>query len=337
MRSLTCITLIMFACHAALAEDPATQTGKADSTMGGLKAIIKTDKGNIEIELHPDDAPLTVANFVNLSQKGFYNGLKFHRVIPDFMIQGGDPTGTGSGGPGYKFKDECQNQKWKHDRPGILSMANAGPNTNGSQFFVTHVPTPWLDGKHTIFGHVTAGQDVVNNIRQGDKMNEITIEGDASSLLKKHEAQIEQWNAARGGGGGSSAQAEKEMQEFAAKIEKETGQKFTKTSSGLMILMEKEGEGPQPKPTDTVKVHYRGKFFNGEEFDSSYKRNEPTELPLNRFIRGWTEGVGMMKPGGKARLIIPSGLAYGPSGRPGIPPNTPLYFEIELLEVVQDG
>ncbi len=143
--------------------------------MSALAATIHTSKGDIHLRLLPDDAPTTVANFVNLSQRGFYDGLKFHRVIADFMIQGGDPTGTGSGGPGYAFQDEIH-PSLKHDRAGTLSMANAGPATNGSQFFITHKETPWLDGRHTVFGYVTAGQEVVNAIAQGDRIESIRIE-----------------------------------------------------------------------------------------------------------------------------------------------------------------
>jgi peptidyl-prolyl cis-trans isomerase B (cyclophilin B) len=162
-----------------------------------LSATIETSKGKIEIDLTPDKTPVTVANFVNLSQKGFYNGVKFHRVISDFMIQGGDPTGTGMGGPGYRFEDEID-PTLRHDRPGVLSMANAGPGTNGSQFFVTHVPTPWLDGKHAVFGFVTSGQDVVNAIRQGDTIEKVTIHGDTTALLSnpKVKEKVASWDAA---------------------------------------------------------------------------------------------------------------------------------------------
>ncbi len=156
-------------------------------------ARIETDKGEIRVELTPDKTPLTVASFVNLAERGYYDGLTFHRVIDRFMVQGGDPTGTGSGGPGYKFEDEITDLR--HDRPGILSMANAGPGTNGSQFFITHVETPWLDGKHTVFGRVVSDQSVVDAVAQGDKMNRVTIEGDTSALKEQVKDRLGQWNA----------------------------------------------------------------------------------------------------------------------------------------------
>ncbi len=160
-----------------------------------LTAEIKTNKGTIEVALTPDKTPITVANFVNLAQKGFYNGVTFHRVIPDFMIQGGDPTGTGAGGPGYKFEDEFD-PSLRHTGPGVLSMANAGPGTNGSQFFITHVATPWLDGKHSVFGRVTKGQDVVDAIKQGDKIESVTIKGDTTALFNEPavKAKLVAWN-----------------------------------------------------------------------------------------------------------------------------------------------
>lgn len=158
-----------------------------------LTAVFKTAKGDISVALFPDEAPLTVANFVNLAQRGYYDGLTFHRVIANFMVQGGDPTGTGSGGPGYSFKDEFS-PSLRHTSAGILSMANAGPGTNGSQFFITHGPTPHLDDKHSIFGKVSAGQSVVDAIAQGDVMTTIAIEGDPSSLLASQKQQLDEWN-----------------------------------------------------------------------------------------------------------------------------------------------
>ena len=161
-----------------------------------LSAEIETSRGKIEIELTPDKTPVTVANFVNLAQKGFYNGVTFHRIIPNFMVQGGDPTATGSGGPGYKFEDEFDSSL-KHDTPGVLSMANSGPGTNGSQFIITHVPTPWLDGKHSVFGKVISGQKVVDTLKQGDKIEKITIKGDTTTLFAetKVKDKVAAWNS----------------------------------------------------------------------------------------------------------------------------------------------
>jgi len=157
-----------------------------------LIAVFDTDRGPIKVELFAEQAPLTVANFVNLARRGFYDGLNFHRVIPDFMIQGGCPKGTGTGGPGYKFEDEANNGV-KHDR-GVLSMANAGPNTNGSQFFITHIKTDWLDGKHTVFGKVTEGLEVVDAVKQGDAIKSVKIEGDVESVLAAKADRIAEWD-----------------------------------------------------------------------------------------------------------------------------------------------
>lgn len=158
-----------------------------------LVAVFNTVKGEIRVALAAE-APMTVANFVNLAQRGYYDGLKFHRVIGNFMVQGGDPTGTGMGGPGYNFGDEFS-PSLMHDSAGVLSMANAGPGTNGSQFFITHAPTPHLDGKHSVFGKVTSGQEVVDAIAQADVMTTVTIEGDAAALLASQQANVDAWNA----------------------------------------------------------------------------------------------------------------------------------------------
>ncbi len=165
--------------------------------MTSINATIETNRGSIHLELFPDQAPVTVANFVNLARRGYYDGLKFHRVIADFMIQGGCPLGIGSGGPGYTFEDEFDSSL-RHDQPGRLSMANAGPGTNGSQFFVTHVPTPWLDDAHSIFGQVQGGDDqaVVDSIKQGDTITSVQVTGDVDDLLQAQAARIDEWNAA---------------------------------------------------------------------------------------------------------------------------------------------
>ena len=158
-----------------------------------MQAVIRTDKGDIRLDLYPDQTPVTVANFVNLAERGYYDGVSFHRVIANFMVQGGDPTGTGRGGPGYRFEDEFH-PSLRHDGPGVLSMANAGPGTNGSQFFITHGPTPHLDNRHSVFGRVVEGQDVVDSIRQGDKMKTVDIEGDTSALKAQVADRLAEWN-----------------------------------------------------------------------------------------------------------------------------------------------
>jgi len=160
-----------------------------------LTAVITTSRGAIKLDLFDEQAPVTVASFAHLAKRGFYDGLSFHRVIADFMIQGGCPHGTGTGGPGYTFEDECTPER-RHDGPGVLSMANAGPGTNGSQFFITHVETPWLDGKHTVFGRVTEGQEVVDAVEQGDAIERIAIEGDTGSLFEANAGRIAEWDAA---------------------------------------------------------------------------------------------------------------------------------------------
>jgi peptidyl-prolyl cis-trans isomerase B (cyclophilin B) len=198
--SLFCMVLtlsmsVSFNSTPVSAAEKITRKGDIKMTHDALKATIHTTKGDIRLNLFPDKAPLTVLNFVNLSKKGFYDGLAFHRVIPDFMIQGGCPLGTGTGGPGYRFADEFSSDL-RHSKPGMLSMANAGPGTNGSQFFITHVPTPWLDNKHAIFGAVVDEKDqaVVNSIVQGDKIKSITIEGDYAKLAENNKDTLDKWN-----------------------------------------------------------------------------------------------------------------------------------------------
>jgi peptidyl-prolyl cis-trans isomerase B (cyclophilin B) len=196
-RGIACALLAAALIFGAALSGAENDMQKGDRKMNypPLKATIRTAKGDIRLSLFPDKAPLTVLNFVNLSKRGFYDGLTFHRVIPDFMIQGGCPTGDGRGGPGYRFKDEFS-ADLRHRKAGVLSMANSGPGTNGSQFFITHVATPWLDGKHTIFGQVADEEDqkVVNSIAAGDKIDSIVIEGDYSKLAEEHKDQLDAWN-----------------------------------------------------------------------------------------------------------------------------------------------
>ena len=299
-----------------------------------------TNKGEILIQLETEKAPLTVANFIGLAEgeidnkakpKGtpYYDGLKFHRVINDFMIQGGCPSGTGTGDPGYKFADEFH-PDLKHDRPGVLSMANAGPNTNGSQFFITHVPTPWLDGKHTVFGHLIEGQDVVDSISQGDIIERIEI-------VRNNEADKD-FNASEIFSREMEAILEKEKE--AKKAEEEAFNKLTEgaktTESGLAYVILKEGEGERAKSGDVVSVHYEGMLTDGTMFDSSYARNNPIDFLLGqgKVIAGWDEGIALLNVGSKARLIIPPHLGYGAQGAGGvIPPNANLVFEVELVAI----
>jgi len=306
----------------------------------GIYTKITTEKGEILIQLTYDKTPGTVGNFVALAEGNlenqakpqgtpYYDGLKFHRVIPDFMVQGGDPNGTGSGGPGYNFDDEFH-PDLKHDQAGVLSMANAGPGTNGSQFFITHVPTDWLDNKHTVFGHVVEGQDVVNSINQGDTMQKVEI--------IKVGTEAEKWNAVEAFRQFNGAKAEREVR--AKKVEEELltsiSEGFEKTESGLRYQIIQKGEGIKATKGNTVGVHYKGMLPNGSEFDNSYKRGNPIEFPLGmgNVIAGWDEGIQLLQVGDKARFVIPPHLGYGSSGAGGvIPPNATLVFDVELMHV----
>ena len=305
----------------------------------GLFAIILTSKGEITIQLEFEKTPGTVGNFAGLATgkikndirpigEPYYNGLKFHRVINDFMVQAGCPLGTGTGDPGYKFDDEF-NGDLKHDRPGILSMANAGPSTNGSQFFITHVETPWLDNKHTVFGHVINGMDIVNSISQNDEIISVNINavGEKAQAFDPAHA-FEDFNK-------SKADRIKKEKEKELKILNDLSKGFSKTSSGLLYKFEKENNLGKPVSGNKVKVHYKGMLLDGTVFDSSYKRNQPIEftLGIGQVIKGWDEGISLLGLGDKATFIIPSELAYGQSGASGvIPPNATLVFDVELVE-----
>ena len=306
----------------------------------GLYAKFHTSKGEILVNLEFEKAPMTVANFVGLAEGSFentasdkgvpyYDGLKFHRVIENFMIQGGCPQGTGTSGPGYQFSDEFH-PDLKHSGPGILSMANAGPGTNGSQFFITHVETPWLDGKHTVFGHVEEGQDVVNAIAQDDKMDKVEI--------VRVGAAAEGFDAKSAFDSGKDA-AEAAIRDAQKKEEEKIAEMLdgaTQTESGLFYKVIEEGSGAQPNKGQTVRVHYAGFLMNGQKFDSSFDRNDPIEIQIGvgQVIPGWDEGIMLLKEGTKAKLIIPPNLAYGASGAGGvIPPNATLIFDVQLISV----
>jgi FKBP-type peptidyl-prolyl cis-trans isomerase len=306
----------------------------------GIYANFKTSKGSILVKLTHDKTPGTVGNFVGLAEgqlentakpmgTPYYDGLKFHRVISDFMIQGGCPKGQGTGGPGYQFDDEFD-PSLKHNQPGVLSMANSGPGTNGSQFFITHTETSWLDGKHTVFGFVVEGQDVVDAVAQGDLIEKLEI------LRVGEEAK--QWNAIEAfrtfeGSREKRLKAQKEAAEAA--LEK-LAAGFDKTASGLRYKMIQKGSGKEAQKGKKVSVHYEGSLENGKVFDSSYKRKNPIEFTLGvgQVIEGWDEGIALLKVGDKARFVIPSYLGYGERGAGGvIPPDATLIFDVELMDV----
>lgn len=306
----------------------------------GLYAKFNTTKGEILVALEFKKTPGTVGNFVALAEGNlensvkpqgtpYYDGLKFHRVIPDFMVQGGCPQGSGSGNPGYKFDDEFH-PDLKHDGPGVLAMANAGPGTNGSQFYITHIATDWLDNKHTVFGKVEYGQEVVDAIVQGDKIESLEI--------VRAGADAEAYNAVEAFRTfeGSREKREAEVKAAAnAELDKlATG--FDKTESGLRYQIIQKGNGVKAEKGQTVSVHYKGQLSDGTVFDSSYKRNAPIDFPLGvgQVIAGWDEGIQLLKVGDKARLVIPSHLGYGSAGAGGvIPPDATLVFDVELMDV----
>ncbi|MCW3125984.1 MAG: Peptidylprolyl isomerase [Bacteroidetes bacterium] len=345
----------------AVASKPAPQTTENANweKTDGLYAVFNTNKGKIVCQLEYVKIPMTVGNFVSLVEgtnpathvrKGepFYDGLKFHRVIPNFMIQGGDPLGSGMGDPGYKFPDEFD-PSLRHTGPGTLSMANAGPGTNGSQFFITHVATPWLNDKHTIFGHVVLGQAVVNAIAGNDTMRTVRIvrigktakafdgakafvSGEEVSKKKQEEAMqvaIKKHNE-------DMAKKAASYPEWDAKV-KAKYPTAKKTASGLYYVVDQEGSGAVAKPGQTVVAHYTGTLLSdGSKFDSSVDRGQPFEFPLgqHRVIEGWDEGFGLFKVGAKGKLIIPYYLAYGDnSPAASIPAKSDLVFEVEMLGV----
>ncbi len=310
-----------------------------DAQPEGIYAKFATNKGDIFTVLEFKKTPLTVANFVALAEGTmpnnakaagvpFYNGLKFHRVIPNFMIQGGCPLGNGMGDPGYKFADEFD-ASLTHSGPGILSMANSGPATNGSQFFITHKETAWLNNKHTVFGHVVKGQDVVDAIAQNDSLMTLTIlrKGKEATAFDAFKTFNDQQVAAK--------QKQELADKAAAAASKDIEASFKNvTPSGLRYNVITEGVGEKPTATSNVKVHYTGSLVDGKVFDSSVQRGTPIDFGLNQVIPGWTEGVQLMKEGAKYKFFIPWNLAYGERGYPGaIPPKANLIFEVELIQI----
>ncbi len=322
-------------------------TVAAQNSSDGIFAEFETSKGKIVIRLEYVKTPVTVANFISLIEgtnsfikdeklkgKPFYDGLKFHRVIADFMIQGGDPLGNGSGGPGYAFKDEITDLK--HDKGGILSMANSGPKTNGSQFFITHKATPWLDGKHTVFGSVVSGMEVVNTIVQDDVITKVTVIRKGADAKKFDAAKVFSTYLTNKDAE-EKLQREKEENDRAivnANALKEFANAQT-TASGLKYIVLKEGTGATPaSATTNVKVHYIGWLASGTEIDNSIKRGVPADFGLNQVIKGWTEGLQLMKEGSKYKFYIPYQLAWGDKANGDkIPAKSDVIFEVELLKI----
>lgn len=316
----------------------------------GLFARIATGRGDIVIKLEDKLAPLTVCNFVALAEgnmdaaggKKFYDGLMFHRVISktngddqDFMIQGGDPLGNGTGGPGYQFPDEIV-PSLVHSGPGILSMANAGPGTNGSQFFITLAAAPWLDGRHTVFGRVVEGQDVVGNIRQRDLIKSVTIIRNGADA-QKYAADQAAFNRLLAESESKAAAAAKAKREADLAVVKQKWPAATVTASGIHYIITEEGRGAKPKRGETVSAHYRGMFLSGDVFDASEAHGGPFELPVGegRVISGWDEMLLDMNVGEKRTAILPPETAYGErgAGNGAIPPNSWLVFEMELAGI----
>ena len=331
VRLLPVLGILVFLTHCSNAAD----------LSDGLYARLRTDRGDIVVSLEFEKTPLTVINFVGLaegtlpSSRGenarYYDGLTFHRVIDDFMIQGGDPRGDGTGGPGYQFPDEFH-PDLRHDGPGVLSMANSGPNTNGSQFFITHVETPWLDDRHSVFGRVVQGQEVVNAIRQGDTLKKVEIlrVGEAARAFT---ADLRSYRNAFDAAGSRAEEIAAATRRNTIDSVRETWPGLVETDDGIFVEILEAGTGSKPRRGARVTVHYTGRLVNGQVFDSSIARNEPLVLVagVGQVISGWDITLLDMRRGEKRLIVLPPELAYGSRGVGPIPPNSFLIFEIELL------
>ena len=329
-----------------------------------IYASIETSKGIIKTQLFFNLTPVTVANFISLAEgenkevseqykgKKYYNGITFHRVIPEFMIQGGDPTGTGSGSPGYNFKDEFVDEL-KHDSAGILSMANAGPGTNGSQFFITHKETPWLDGAHTVFGNVVEGQDIVDKIEQGDSIINIEIIRQGNSAKKFNAPKIftnhfkEEEKRKK-----DEVKALEKLKKDVSKIHSDLKKKSTETETGLKFFINERGDGDMVDENKVILTHYAVYFEDGNLLDTSilevaekfnmfdnrraqaggYSPIEAKVGAKDMMIQGFKEGLKLLKTGDKATLFLPYYLAYGETESRGIPAKSNLIFEVEIVD-----
>jgi len=333
--------IILNGCRTEASSKETTKDVKAMND--GMYAKIITNRGEIIVSLEYEKTPLTVINFAGLAEgniktsakKGpFYDGLKFHRVIDNFMVQGGDPQGNGTGGPGYKFADEIDNSL-KFSGPGVLAMANSGPATNGSQFFITHVATPHLQGKHTIFGNVIEGMDVVNAIEQGDEIKSVQIirVGEKAEAFKTNQ---EAFDAAQGGMKDKAKTASAEKNKAVFEDIAKRWPKAETSNSGIFYVITEAGNGTKPTKGAMVDVHYEGRLMDDTKFDSSYDRNEPISFNVGtgRVIPGWDEMIMDMELGEKRTIVIPPELAYGSSGAGGvIPPDAWLIFDCELVDI----
>ena len=332
---LSCVLLSVGGCK------PMEKSVKAIEGKDGIFAVMDTTKGQIVLELYYKKTPLTVTNFVGLAEgtldaakgKPFYDGLKFHRVIKDFMIQGGDPRGNGTGGPGYKFPDEFVDDL-TFTGPGVLAMANSGANTNGSQFFITHVETSWLNGKHTIFGHVVdnASQDVVNKIEQGDEIKSVKIYRQGKDAEKFTATQSDFDNLVIEAGKKASEAQSKKLAGKIAEVEK-AFPNYEKDSNGIYYKTTKQGSGEKCGKNKNVSTEYKGYFVDGSVFDQSKGRG-PLDFTtgIGQMIPGFDVMVQDMKVGEKRTVVLPPDMAYGENGIPGaIPGNTFLAFDIELV------
>lgn len=361
LKAISIVAILGLCVLSSCERKPSANSDTQDIASSGAKfeprtdmlAVIYTNKGVIKVGLDYVRVPMTVANFVALAEGKkenihrklgvpFYDDIAFHRVIPNFMIQTGDPTGKGAGNTGSMFPDEII-EDLRHDDAGILSMANSGPNSNSCQFFITHTATPHLDGIHTVFGKVIEGMDIVNSIAQDDRIDSLRIqrlspeaqqfdavkvfESQKQILVEKNKNAITDQYSAK-----QSSAVYKAFEEYV----KQVYPNATKTPSGLYFVKHNNTDGIMPQPGNIVKVHYKGTFTNNKVFDESYSRAKPIEFPLGRqeVIAGWDEGLALLHKGEKATLIVPYYLAYGDEGRPPvIGQKEHLIFEVELLDV----
>ena len=310
----------------------------------GLYAELETSKGTMLIELEYEKAPATVTNFVGLAEgtldsnqpegEKFYDGLSFHRVVEDFVVQTGDPSGDGTGGPGYEFPNEID-ESLTHDEAGVVSMANTGPDTNGSQFFITLSATPWLDGRYSVFGKLVEGQETLESIEEGDTLEAVNIirKGKGARNFETDQAAFDRRVAEL-----ESAREQEQRKTVGQQLQyiEQNWPDAKDAGEGMRYVIDREGSGPSPEAGDTVAVHYTGHLLNGMPFESTQNRDSPVEFEVGegQVIEGWDRTLLDMKVGEQRTVIIPPNLAYGSKGaRDVIPPNAFLVFDVELVDI----